>query len=509
MHRSHLTAGRHVPRRRQLSTRFPALCATGLRPHRAVIIRSLPLAAGSDAGSMTNINPAGASAPRTLTPASGSRPAGLAGRVQLRAATPDAVLAVVPHMLGFYPSRSLVVLGLGEQNRVMVTFRYDLPEPPDSSLADDIAEHACYVLDRERIGSALLVGYGPEELVNPVIASTAVRLSGSGVELPDVLRADSGRYWSMLCDDPACCPPGGRSYDPGSHPAAAAMTEAGLTAQPDRDALARTLARPAGSADLIAQATSGALLRLSRLAELGEAAKDRDPQLRATRIGRREVQRAIRTYRAGAAIDSIEHLAWLAVLLADLRVRDDAWARMDPACRDHHCRLWTDVLRCAALDYAPAPASLLAFTAWQSGNGVLAAMAVDRALSADPSYSMAQLLAGVVEAALPPSAARLPMTPAAVAASYAAPPADLPGDRAARSRPGPQSRQRRSGSAGQPAAAADDRHGTSANRAAVQPGRAPDGSRAMNKQGSRDPRAGQRRPQAAARRARSRGRVGN
>jgi hypothetical protein len=430
-------------------------------------------AADSDPGCMTNNKPAGASAQRPFTPAPVTRPGGLAGKVQLQAATPDAVLAVVPHMLGFYPSRSLVVLGLGEQNRVMVTFRYDLPSPPDSQLAEDIAEHASFVLDRERIRSALLVGYGPEDLVVPVVGTTAVRLVGSGVELHEVLRADSGRYWSMLCDDPACCPPGGRSYDPGSHPAAAALTEAGLAAQPDREALARTLQRPAGSADVIARATGRALLRLSQLTELGEAEGDRDPQLRATRIGRREVQRAIRRYRAGETIGSIEHLAWLAVLVADLRVRDDAWARMDAAYRDHHCRLWTDVLRCAALDYVPAPAALLAFTAWQAGNGVLAAIAVDRALGADPAYSMARLLSDAIQAALPPSAARLPMRPAAVAASYAAANVDLPGDWVTPSGPASRSSQRgqkRSDSAGHRTGSAG-RNGTPGGNRARKRGR--------------------------------------
>ncbi len=367
---------------------------------------------------MTNNKPAGDKSPRTFL-ATPTRPAGLAGKVQLRAGTPDAVLAVVPHMLGFYPSRSLVVLGLGAQSRVMVTFRYDLPDPADSELAEDIAEHAGYVLDREHIGAALLVGYGPAELVAPVVASTAERLVGSGVQVHEVLRADGGRYWSMLCDDVACCPPEGRSYDPGSHPAAAAMTEAGLPAQPDREALARTIQRPAGAADRISRAALQAQLRLSQLVDLGEAEGDRDPKLRAIRAGRSEIQRAIRLYRRGASIDSIEHLAWLAVLAADLRVRDDAWARMDPAHRDDHCRLWIDVLRGAAVDFVPAPACLLAFTAWQSGNGALAAMAIERALAADPGYSMAQLLAGAVNAALPPSAARMPMSPAAVAASYA------------------------------------------------------------------------------------------
>ena len=370
---------------------------------------------------MTHDKPAGDSSPHSFTTAPASRPSGVPARVQLRAATPDAVLAVVPHMLGFYPSRSLVVLGLGEQSRVMVTFRYDLPEPFDQEVASDIAHHAEYVLSREQIPAAMLIGYGSEDVVLPVLAQTAARIGNHGIHLQEALRAEAGRYWSLLCSDEMCCPPEGRSYDPGSHPAAAAMTGAGLTAHPDREALARTLQRPAGTADAIARATEHARKRLARLVASGEAAGDRDPKLRATRVGRSQLQRAIRRYRAGGRIDSYAHLAWLAVLLSDIRVRDDAWARMKPAHRDEHCRLWTDVLRAATTDFVPAPASLLAFTAWQAGNGALAAMAVDRALAANLGYSMAHLLAGAIEAALPPAAARMPMTPAAVAASYAPP----------------------------------------------------------------------------------------
>ncbi len=104
--------------------------------------------------------------------------------------------------------------------------------------------------------------------------------------------------------------------------------------------------------------------------------------------------------------------------LAHLAVRDDAWARMDPGYRAAHLRLWTDVVRRAARAYLPAPASLLAFTAWQSGDGALANIAIDRALAADPGYSLAQLLRDIMDAGVPPSAARVPMTPEQVAASY-------------------------------------------------------------------------------------------
>src|SRR5215469_5529892 len=106
---------------------------------------------------MTKLEPAGDSIPHAF-PTASRPPTGVADKIQLRAATPDAVLAVVPHMLGFYPSRSLVVLGLGPRQRVVMTFRYDLPDPADSDIADDIADHASSVLSRERIAAALLVG---------------------------------------------------------------------------------------------------------------------------------------------------------------------------------------------------------------------------------------------------------------------------------------------------------------------------------------------------------------
>lgn len=342
-------------------------------------------------------------------------------KIKLSAASAEDVLAVVPHLLGFYPERSLVVIGInGQPSQVSVTFRYDLPDPPQALEIADIAEHAASVLKRQQISAAVMIGYGPEALAVPVLDVVTRTLSLTGVSLAEVLRADAGRYWSLLCNSPQCCPPEGRSYDPGSHPAAAAMTEAGLSAHPDRSALARTLQPPPGTAEQVRQATNAARLQLSELVSKALADGEADPGLRVARTGRAAMRQAIRTYRGGGAISARDQLAWLAVLLADLRVRDDAWARMDPRYREEHLRLWTDVLRAAATEFVPAPASLLAFTAWQSGNGALGACAVDRALAADPYYSMALLLSDALDAGLPPSSARLPMTPAQVAASYAA-----------------------------------------------------------------------------------------
>jgi len=133
--------------------------------------------------------------------------------------------------------------------------------------------------------------------------------------------------------------------------------------------------------------------------------------------GLQAVAEAIGCYRGRDRIGP-EQAAWLTVVLRDLRVRDDAWSRMLPEHREAHLRLWTDLTRMARPGYVAAPASLLAFCAWQCGNGALANMALDRALADDPRYSMAMLLRQAIDSGAPPSLARLPMTPEEVAASY-------------------------------------------------------------------------------------------
>jgi hypothetical protein len=49
---------------------------------------------------------------------------------------------------------------------------------------------------------------------------------------------------------------------------------------------------------------------------------------------------------------------------------------------------------------------------------VLANVALDRALSDNPRYTMAQLLRQAIDSGAPPSLARIPMIPEEVAASY-------------------------------------------------------------------------------------------
>ncbi|MGN6791539.1 MAG: DUF4192 domain-containing protein [Streptosporangiaceae bacterium] len=341
-------------------------------------------------------------------------------RCRVRIGSAEGILAVVPHLLGFRPADSLVMLGIGGPHaRIRLAFRYDLPDPPDEELAADIAEHAVSVLGRQHLAITVAVGYGSGAAVTPVMDVVAPALREAGVSIQDMLRVEGGRYWSYVCQDAECCPPDGTPFDTEGHPASAALAAAGLNVHADRAELAETLAPVAEAAGPMRAAVGRARQRAGELIDMAAAAAGGDPFLPIADGGRRSVKQAITRYRRGGRLTDYEEMAWLGVTLSDLRVRDDAWARMDPGLHESHERLWVDLVRHLPTEFVAAPAALLAFTAWQGGNGALASMAIDRALDADPQYSMALLISDALHAGLPPSAARLPMTPKQVAASYA------------------------------------------------------------------------------------------
>jgi hypothetical protein len=326
----------------------------------------------------------------------------------IRIGTPAALLAAVPYLLGFTPQDSMVVIGTGPSpGRVKLTLRYDLPGPADPGIAAEIAAHAALVFAGQHVTAAVAVGYGPAELVTRVV--DALRAA----DLPriaEILRVENGRYWSYVCNE-ACCPAAGIPFD------TAASTGLSSTPLADRAELAASVAPVSGiTSESMRQATRQAEQHTAQL--LAKSADRSAARHKIAAEGLAEVGAMIARYQDGGGFTTDDEIARITVALRDLRVRDDAWARMDPAFKAQDVKLWTDVTRRAQPRYVAAPASLLAFVAWQSGDGALANVALDRALADDPRYSMALLLRQVISAGAPPSMARLPMTPEEVAASY-------------------------------------------------------------------------------------------
>jgi hypothetical protein len=358
--------------------------------------------------------------------------------------SPADLIAAVPYLLGFHPVDSVTVVAVRD-NQVVFAARHDLPEP---GVAQDAAEsearHVAMVVARQGVQGATVIGHGPAARVTPAVLSLGDALDRLGIPVLDVLRVTDGRYWSYLCDDPSCCPPEGLPCDPDRTAVAAAATYAGQVALPNRESLAAQLAPVQGmERESMRAATRVAAQRLTDLLDavidgpadrppvgrprvdiavagfgltetgpgVGGAGADGAPEGGAPvdvvalgrelrRAGRIAVRAAVRRYRDGGRLSDTE-AAWLGVLLGHLPVRDFAWERIGN--EQWHVALWTDVLRRVEPEHVPAPACLLAFAAWRAGHGALACLAVDRARTQDPEYSMAVLLDDVLRYALPPS----------------------------------------------------------------------------------------------------------
>jgi Domain of unknown function (DUF4192) len=332
--------------------------------------------------------------------------------------TPTDVLAVVPYLLGFTPERSIVVIAMRDR-RVVFQARADLP--PVDEIAT-MAGHLATVVARQRVDSALIVAYGADADVTPTVEVLRESLEARRVRVSDALRADNGRYWSYVCRRPECCPPSGTPYDVATTALAAEATYAGLSPAASRRDLEARLAPVDGLARIaMGAATERAERRLSALIDdaAGRPAPGASrPTSDGGRASQTECANLVRAavYDAGVqAVDAAnasigriaplddDALAWLALLLVNVPVRDYAWERVDRNVAGS-VDLWTDIVRRVEPDLVAAPATLLAFAAWRNGGGAIASIALDRALDADPAYPMARLLLDAIDNGLAPSA---------------------------------------------------------------------------------------------------------
>lgn len=323
----------------------------------------------------------------------------------LRLRTPTDVLGAVPYLLGFHPVDSVVLLGM-RARRLVFHARADLPAADASAreilaVATDLAT----LFAARGIESVLVVGYGAVERATSMLTELERAMGHRGVLVVEMLRTVDGRYWSYLCDRPDCCPPDGVAYDVSESEVAALATLAGCVALPDRETVVRSLDPPVGAAlTAIAEATDRAGDRLLGLltGEHGSASVEA--------AGSALVAEAFLRYGAGGRLTDDE-LAWLTMLLTLNQVRDATWQRIDadgPDDLETHGRLWSDVLRRCDPTMAAPPGLLLAYTMWQAGDGVRAAVAVERALTADPGYEGARLMAEVISRGLPPPSSGQP-----------------------------------------------------------------------------------------------------
>lgn len=318
-----------------------------------------------------------------------------------RIKTPADLLAYVPCVLGFHPHDSLVLVVVGG-GRSSLHARIDLTDDPEEVEAGIAVLRTGLARNGGR--RVVLIAYTDDPLLaEDTVALLEEELDELDIELVRAIRADGSRWFDLDCVDD-CCPPEGRPYDVASHPITAQAVLDGRVTLDSREALAASLVG-ADTADqaAVGAAADEAVLRFRNAARhpLGH---DNEEGARNHLVAEGYwVRDRVRRYLAtGEPLDAQE-AGRMAVAMVNIAVRDVAWSEMDHDNASRHVELWRDLVRRAPLDLLAAPAALLGFAAWLTGNGALAWCAVDRCREAEPDYSLAGLLGSALLAAIPPS----------------------------------------------------------------------------------------------------------
>ncbi len=285
---------------------------------------------------------------------------------------PDIALAA-PFMLGYWPDSSVCVIVIDADGGVLLIMRWhiDAPDvPPQIPLADASAAHAFHVVVYPTSGVDAVPDLGQQGPWTRVIDEIAAR----GIPLGHLVLA---------------------SQDPSGVVAVTggAATGVSTTMHLDKELIAEIGGRwdlvgwVGSRAEYVADIAPDPCL----VEEVAAALRDAEP---------------IDEQRRDAAIDTVlesliaadvtpQSIAGIIVGLADIRVRDTVlWELMHA-----HVDVWSEaadslaeVVSGSPEDHVAAPATLLAILRWQQGDGSRAAAAVERAITADPTYSLADLI---------------------------------------------------------------------------------------------------------------------
>jgi hypothetical protein len=302
------------------------------------------------------------------------------------------LLNSLPTLFGFRPEESIVAVATsGERRRFGFRLRMDLPARRDvPSQARVIVDH----LRRHGAEGVILVAVTRHQDVARALLDAIHALVDdvAGLELVIRVRADGERYWT----DSLGAPSEGVAYETSPHHLSIVQAvAAGQEILPDRSALVDRFA-----------AVSGERRRWLERAtdEIADEAVRVVAQTPPEQVGAAGVavvgpilDRAV----AGRRVPDAD-LVRVAVWLSSVEVRDAVWQRVTRDTAPDLLRVLTLVSGSVVPPFEPAVLSLAAFAAWLTGDGAQALIAVERALAADPCYSMARLVLDVLENGVSP-----------------------------------------------------------------------------------------------------------
>lgn len=302
--------------------------------------------------------------------------------------------AAIPHLMGFHPADSLVVLVL-KDHLVSMTMRVDLPRPRHRGFL--AAQLETPLLEQEATEVILVVlcapsEHMPEELPHePLVTTLRHKLGGVGIDVVEAVWLPSCQKDARwLCYLDLDCH--GTLPDPLLSAVAAASAHEGNVTFESRAAMAA----------IAALDPPEALERRSALLdELMTSSGEFDPGTELHRV--RDAIDAVGERKGPLPDTEIVALA-RALAVPDVRDASMGFAAL-PQSRLAE-RLWLELTRTCPAPERAEPACLLAFYAYQRGDGGLASIALDAAETACPGHSLTKLLRAAASAAFPPEEMR-------------------------------------------------------------------------------------------------------
>lgn len=300
--------------------------------------------------------------------------------MKMTAHGPDELVAALPHLLGFSPEESMVLVPFSPGLPVA---RIDLPRDEyDRSvavaqLAAPFLRHAHNAGPDPKLAVVCLTedGQAAASAATAIAAALTPR-----VAVPLRLWA-SDQAWTDLDTGKS----GPRSNEATTRFAAEAVASGRQLPARAREDLQRSLV---GDRAPVAAAVPAAIERLSA------AGVD---------VERCWVEKRVHRFVDDGIALSDSDAARLLVSVQVLPVRDAAWAILTQDEHHAHRALWTDLTRRAPDEVRTPAATLLAFSAWLGGDGAGAWTALDQIPDGQGEYRLAALMASVLEGAVPPS----------------------------------------------------------------------------------------------------------
>lgn len=288
-------------------------------------------------------------------------------------------LGIVPHLLGFHPHESLVVL-MVQDGLVELTARTDLKPLAESGQLELLLGR---LWGRFPLADAWFIAYTADQAAAWQVLDRCHDLLSPAVRRR-VMHVDGDTFW---CDSPQAEP--GR-HDPRASVLAAEATLLGLPARPSRSELSTLVGGPPDD-------------DVAALIEAFEAAEDQLGSRPAETWPRLMRKAVLASLAAPARLDD-DQCARLAVMASDPNARDRALVAMTRGTAEGHLALWTRVTSRCLAGYQVYPLGLMGLAAWLTGNGALQVVCLERAEKLEADAGLVRILGLINENVVPPSA---------------------------------------------------------------------------------------------------------